>query len=233
LPQDIYDEEVAVELGLSLANLASASAFHGMLNISKKPQAVRYFFFAGTRQTTTHAIHVTRVADKRTIKKLDRDDAGDGTVPYWSASMTSVQTEPVGGEHGDIYKDSGLRHLLGNLLGKEGLLGAAGSTPELSVRDKVTHPEQRVQITLDLPDKTNEINGELRMRRKVNATGIEQVSPPWEDGIPILYKGPMIDHLTIVINAPSYTGIYQIAYFDAGNQVSTEIALFVQDVGIL
>jgi pimeloyl-ACP methyl ester carboxylesterase len=31
LPQDIYDEEVAVELGLSLANLASASAFHGML----------------------------------------------------------------------------------------------------------------------------------------------------------------------------------------------------------
>jgi pimeloyl-ACP methyl ester carboxylesterase len=228
LPQDIYDGEVAAELGLSTGNLAAATKFHDMLDLAMKPPGVRYFFFAGTRQKTTHAIHVTRVAGKRTIVKIDRDDAGDGTVPYWSGAMTGVQNEPVGGEHGDIYKDRGLRTLLGNLLGKAGLMQADGLVLQLALREKVATPASTIHLTLDMPRQTVHIAGELKMQRVVDAAGVETPASPWTLIKAVHYDGPEVDHLAVMLKAPDYTGVYRIAFFEAGAQAGEPVELFVQ-----
>jgi pimeloyl-ACP methyl ester carboxylesterase len=228
-PLNIYDPEIASQLGLSVVNLAAAKSFHAMLDLTRRPPGVRYFFFAGTRKTTTHAIHVSKENGKRSIKRIERDDAGDGTVPFWSSAQSGVQCEPVGGAHGDIYKNATLRSVLGFLLGKAGLLAAEGHVPELSLRESVSHPGKPVQVAIDLPRATIEINGELRFRRRVNAAGHVVEAPPWNVPVPIRYTGPEIDHLAVVIPAPSYVGVYEIAYFSGGQQLGEMVELFVQD----
>lgn len=230
-PLNIYDPQIASELGLSAANLAAAKTFHAMLDLARRPSAVRYFFFAGTRETTTHAIHVSMDKGKRTIKKVERDDAGDGTVPFWSSTQSGVQCEPVGGAHANIYKNGTLRSVLGFLLGKAGLMHAEGQTPELSLREPVIHPEKPVQLTIHMPRASVEINGEVRLRRSVNAAGQMVDAPVWIDPVPIRYAGPEIDHLAVVFPAPAYTGVYEIAYFSGVNQSGAMVELFVQDAG--
>jgi pimeloyl-ACP methyl ester carboxylesterase len=54
---DLYDLAVATLLGLSEPNLASAQAFHAMLDLARKPKDVRYFAFAGKHESTANAMH--------------------------------------------------------------------------------------------------------------------------------------------------------------------------------
>lgn len=229
LPEDIYDSTIASALNLSHENLSSATKFHNLLNLDLKPKSVRYFFFAGTRQVTTNAIHISKDGAIRTARKIDRDDAGDGTVPTWSASQPGVQMEPVGGEHGDLYKNAGLKTVLGALLGKEGYMAASGQIPEIATREKVVYPEDQMHLTIDFPAKTSKIGGDLRFRRLINTEGTEIIDPLWENLVPISYQGPDIDHLMVIIAAPQYPGVYQVAYFRDNQQDSGVITdFFVQ-----
>ena len=229
LPLDIYDPVLASSLGLSLQNLQSASALHAKLNLANRPAHVRYFCFVGTQQSTMSSVQITAGV---TVDRVMREDAGDGTVPVWSALLPGVQMEPVGGEHGDIYKNSGLQHVLGPLLGKMGVLYAAGPMPEINVNPKVVEPAQSFKITVEFPRGTTEVDGAIRLTRSVNSSG--QVQPAGGGltfTLPIRYKGPPIDHLAVEYDAPNFAGIYEVSYattLAAAPISNTE--LFVQEV---
>lgn len=229
-PVDIYDRSVAKQLGLVENNLASAEQFHSMLDLSRRPPHVRYFFFTGTRQTTISSVQIKFSASGGPrVMKVERDDAGDGTVPIWSGSLSGIQMEPVGGEHGDIYKNRTLRQVLGTLLGKPGMLAAVGAEPELSVLRKVVEPGDPTQVTIDFPQNTTRTNGEVQLRRKVDRSGVSQPDAKVISKYAVSYSGAAIDHLSILINAPDHAGIYEVGFVEPGivNIATTE--LFVQE----
>lgn len=227
-PVDIYDEVIAKKIGLVLENVAAAAEFHQNLSFVRRPDHVRYFFFAGTRQETAHAVEVTFLANRLArVVKLIREGAGDGTVPIWSSSSTAIQMAPVSGEHGEIYKCAGLKRLLGSLLGKPGVLLAAGVTPEISVLNKVVEPSTSTKVIIDFPARTQSANGKLELRRKIDPSGRVQANPPVFFEKPISYSGPTIDHLTLELIAPEYPGIYELSLvLDPETVITAE--LFVQ-----
>src|SRR5262249_8629523 len=101
IPVDIYDPAMATALKLEPGNLQSAKLFHSKLDVNKRPQIeqrlMRYFFFSGTTQTTNSSVSVLQTGPNQfQIGKMELEDAGDGTVPVWSSTITGIQSQPVG-----------------------------------------------------------------------------------------------------------------------------------------
>jgi pimeloyl-ACP methyl ester carboxylesterase len=211
---DLYDPAVATLLGLSEPNLASAQAFHAMLDLARKPKDVRYFAFAGTHESTVNAMHYKDKGGPASVRKLERERGGDGTVPFWSAAPVGIQCEPVAGSHGDIYTTESLKKLLANLLGKDNVLGSAGLVPELSLRDEVVPLSNPFHLSIHLPAFRAAISGELRIRRCVDGNGVDVAAPTWKTLAAVVYAGPPIDHLAVLPLAPDFRGVYQIALFE-------------------
>lgn len=223
-PVNIYAAATAAQLGLSSANLAAAKRFHDALCLAKRPAHVRYFFFAGTHETTTTSaqVRLQEPNPANRFRRVDRPRGGDGTVPVWSALMTGVQSEQVGGEHGGIYKNHDLLSVLGVLLDRPGVLAAAGDIPELWVRNPVVEPGADVELTIELPRGVDTVNGELRVVRRRDADST-QVS-----AMTVKYSGPVIDHMALVCTAPIVAGAYELIFSSDtwASLASTE--LFVQ-----
>jgi hypothetical protein len=71
---------------------------------------------------------------------IEEEGGGDGTVPTWSGFISALQRQFVGGEHGIIYQNNGLRTALALLLGKSGVLAGLPTKVEVAVRDHVVEP---------------------------------------------------------------------------------------------
>jgi phospholipase A1 len=210
-PVDVYDPAVAQALGLSADNLAAAKAFHQTLDPAKAP--VPYFCFVGTRQTTISLVRVNRAAANLLdrVVRDEREDSGDGTVPIWSAGLPRLQTLPVGGEHGTIYKNGDLRRTLATLLGKSGLLAPTTfAEVEVAVREKVAEPEQDMHAALSfLPREV--LSGELRFERSTDDTGA--VWTPFGQPLKVSYRGLTHEKLGVIFPAPQLRGAYRVSFF--------------------
>jgi phospholipase A1 len=220
---DIYDAQVAQALGLSAQNMQSAAAFHSKLDPSRRPQfqgkPLRYFFFVGTRQVTYFAV---RVLDLLTNPKQyqvtpwEMEDAGDGTVPAWSGMMTGFQGQPVGGEHGTIYRNDMLRQTMGALLGSPGVLAGLPEKVEVSLRERVVRMGAPVHAALTFGPGVDKLDGMLVIQRAaVDAQGGVTYSPPVSQH-PIAYSGLNAEKLNVVFSAPGYPDVYSVSYVPAG-----------------
>jgi pimeloyl-ACP methyl ester carboxylesterase len=227
-PYDIYDEEVARQLKLSICNLTAAQQFHALLDIQKRPNHVRYFFFAGTRFGTISSAQIVTRDDGVRAEFIGQDDAGDGTVPFWSSTQSGVQTEPVGGSHGTIYQNGRLKTLLGVLLGKTGILASTGDQPEVTVEPQFVELRTRFQVTVDFPVGTTKYVGAVRLRRVEREDGPVASGTELTNTVPLEYNGPTIDHLTVVLDAPAYAGLWVVELIENG-AVGATTTLFVQD----
>ncbi|MEN3331945.1 MAG: hypothetical protein V7641_1310 [Blastocatellia bacterium] len=219
---DIYDTRIVQALGLSSANIQAAQTFHSKLDINKRPQIqgrpMRYFFFAGTRQTTISSVNVLQVdATQILVRKTELEDAGDGTVPIWSASITGIQGQPVGGEHGTIYRNDTLRRTMAALLGAKGVLPAEPSKVEVALRERVVHAADAVHVALSFGAGVDKLAGQLALQlADVNPTsGLVKYSKPVSI-YPINYSGLNAEKLTVIFSAPGYPGIYRVAYIPEG-----------------
>jgi phospholipase A1 len=173
-PMDIYNAKTAERLCayqapdrlLNQQNLASAASFRKSLDLSKRTDSVRYFFFAGTRQRTATTSFIIPAGELLEVRNHEVDDGGDGTVPFWSASVTGMQVSAVGGEHGTIYKNEELTDVLKALLGARGMLAArAELPPELSVRDHVVDPGGTFPVALTFRAGIEEVTAEIRIEK--------------------------------------------------------------------
>src|SRR5205807_6970840 len=166
-----------------------ARNFHSKLDLNKRPKAVRYFFFVGTRQTTISAVKLRLLTTGFDVRRTEWEDAGDGTVPSWSGMITGVQGQPVGGEHGEIYKNNDLRRTMAVLLGKAGVLAAPlGQLVEVSLRERVVNPNNTVHVALTFSAALNTVNGELRIEKaSLDANGNLTGYVPTDKAYPIQY----------------------------------------------
>lgn len=224
-PVDIYAPTTAAKIGLSSANLAAASRFHATMNLANRPPHVRYFFFAGTHENTATSaqLRINEANPMQRVRKIERENGGDGTVPVWSALMTGVQSEQTGGEHGGIYKNRDLLKVLAALLDKPGVLLAAGDVPEVWLRHMVIEPEADVELTLELPSNVSAVDGELRIVRH-RAEGLITVKT-----MAVKYSGPRIDHLAVVFPAPEMAGVYQVVFSSPTWATDASTEMFVQE----
>lgn len=107
-PEDFYSPAVALRLGLSKTNLMAARALHKLLSRNAAPAHVRYIQLAGTGHSTP--LRVDSAGDIFIAR--GGIDAGDGTVPLWSALDPRLPGHAAPGVHDSVFTSSQLRVLL-------------------------------------------------------------------------------------------------------------------------
>jgi hypothetical protein len=117
---DIYDAATATRLGLDLELLSRARFVHDSLAHGAVPQHVRYFYFAGTGHETVTRVNVlerdgTYPAEEMVVTRTE--NAGDGTVPFWSALPRAVQKQVVVNEHTKVFRGMPFKRVFYRLLG--------------------------------------------------------------------------------------------------------------------
>jgi phospholipase A1 len=233
-PLDPYDAAIANGLSLARDNLDSATRFHQKIDLSKRPAGVRYFFFSGTQQTTVTAIYLLRNEKEPWLVTADEmDDAGDGTVPYWSSAMPGVQSAPTAGEHGTIYRSESLQRTLRRLLGAPILAEAAIPAVAIALREPVVTTDIHsatpvpLHVALSFPAGVTSLHADLRVQLQHADDFFASSSDP----VSISYDGARADTITIVMNAPAREGIYRVGLFAKGAKSDRPMAsdtLFVQ-----
>jgi pimeloyl-ACP methyl ester carboxylesterase len=219
--RNLYDAPVASRLGLERASLEAAEAFQGRL-AAQSPAHVRYFCFSGTQMPTASACWLREEDSAYRAEKAERDSAGDGTVPFWSSWLPGVQTLPVGGEHGVIYKNREVRVRLAALLGRPNRLGqvakvglpGTGRGVELDLQQKVVEPLDTIAIALRPEGGTVGLEGQLWFER-ADAEGVSE--PTFHrvgNPITIRYSGPTADSLQLRVDAPAEVGAYRLAFYE-------------------
>lgn len=219
-PLDIYLPDISRRLDLSEENLASARAFHASLDLSRRPNSVRYFFFSGSRMATTAGLFV----DPRNPRNLSpgrSKGAGDGTVPIWSSVADGVQSAFVGGEHSAIYKNGDLCRILAVLLGYQGTLDV-GESVEVCVHQPVVEPGDYLSVSLSVGSGSGTLEGELRMvlaaeggDRAVSAQRIVEAS----------------EQVQMAVEAPAIPSAYRVEFIDKSGRKLGEDEFFIQIPG--
>lgn len=216
-PGDVYSSATADALGLVSDNLKAAQRFRQALGLHKRPDHVRYFCFAGTRQrTTTHVLLRPLPVGRLEAMKIERDDGGDGTVPTWSGFSSGLQLMFVGGEHGTIYANLELRRALAKLLGKEGVLAGVPDRVEVSVRDRVVRPADLVHLSISFPRGLVEFVGVLTIERaqlEPKTGRVLRFDAPTKV-CSIQYTGAALETISVVFEAPNIRGAYRMAFRD-------------------
>jgi pimeloyl-ACP methyl ester carboxylesterase len=231
-PLDIYDAAVAKPLGLVAANIDAARRFRTGLDLARRPSHVRYFCFAGTRQTTaTHVLLRPAGGGMLRPDAVEEEDGGDGTVPTWSGFTSALQRQFVGGEHGTIYHNNGLRTALATLLGKPGVLAGVPAHVEVAVRDRVVEPGDAVHVMVGFSQVVQDFSGVLTIERAQAdpVTGMAVAFDPPQQLYPVAYKGVGMETMALLFDAPDLPGAYRVAFRDeAGALPSGYDELIVQ-----
>jgi len=93
---------------------------HDSLARGTAPQDVRYFSFAATGHETVTRVNVlgrngTYPTEEMVVMRTE--DAGDDTVPFWSAVPRAVQKQVVVNEHSKIFHGMPFKRVFYRLLG--------------------------------------------------------------------------------------------------------------------
>lgn len=219
-PLDIYDPGVAVPLGLDPVLIDRARWVHETLRAGAPPAHVRYFYFAGTGHETA-----TRVNVGTSQKVVTRQqDAGDGTVPMWSALPRSGQKQLVVGEHSKFFTETAFKAVFYRLFGATfsappTSLTAAGAT--LSVQRITLLKTEVVELLLIPGAPAVAIEGNVILERTDN--GAANFAPAGAP-IPVSYSGPATPCLRLHIGPIGQAGAYRIRF--EGTPVVTEPVMF-------
>ena len=216
---DIYDATVAGKLGLDTQLLARARFVHDTLAKGKPPMQTRYFYFAGTGHKTTTRINVTG-AERRMTRS---DDAGDGTVPMWSALPKSGQKQLVPGEHASFFTDTTFKAVFYRLLGKSFPTPPLGAAPSarLSVQSIVIKKTDEIELLLVPSAPMRKIAGKLVIERADEA---DKPFTPFGAPVSVAYEGPATPWLKLHLPPTAQPGLFNIR-FD-GNPAGSGPALF-------
>jgi pimeloyl-ACP methyl ester carboxylesterase len=215
-PVNVYDSAVIRQLGLVAANISAAQRFRAGLDLARRPEHVRYFFFAGNRQKTATHVLIRQSEAKLRPVAIEEDDGGDGTVPIWSAFLSAQERHLVAGEHGTIYQTYALRRVLATLLGKPGTLAGVPAVVEVAVRDKVVEPQDTVHVHIGFSEDVANFSGVLTIERAQiePANGHASGFDPPIASHPVSYQGLGMEGMSLQFVAPDMPGSYRVAFRD-------------------
>lgn len=218
-PIDIYDPVAAQGLGLDPVLMARARFVFDTLAAGSPPKHVRYFYFAASGHQTPTRLNVGSAG-----KVLTRtDDAGDGTVPLWSALPRSKQKQVVIGEHASFFTERAFKAVFYRLLGKSfpaPPVALAGMVA-LSVHAIMMKPNERVEVVLVPGEPTGQIGGTLVLERTEDeGVSFSEARAP----VQVSYSGPEVPKLTLRLPPIAEPGLYQLRFL--GQPGSSDPARF-------
>ncbi|MFC0219538.1 hypothetical protein ACFFJ7_14160 [Pseudochelatococcus lubricantis] len=220
-PLDIYDPQVSAALGLNPALLERARYVHDTLGRGAAPAHVRYFYFAGTGHKTATRINFGHGEPKITVS----DDAGDGTVPVWSAFPRLGQKQAVVGEHASFFTATAFKPVFYRLLGAASPTPPLGVAPavDLSVHAISLKKSETIELLLVPPSPTGEISGTIALMRTDDpATPFAPFGPP----VTVAYKGPAVPQLRLILEPAGQPGLFQAAFTGLpGNSPAVQFAV--------
>ncbi|MBV6651981.1 MAG: hypothetical protein KI789_19845 [Hoeflea sp.] len=208
-PLDFYDDSVANALGMSPALVARVRALHDGLNSGAVPGHVRYFYFSGTGHKT-----VTRVNINGTqAQMVMTPDAGDGTVPLWSALPRRVQKQVVVNEHANVFRGNAFKRVFFRLFGADA--GAPLEAPSdaafklaLSLQRPIFEEGAPIEAVLSAEVPFTALQGDLVFEARSD----DDVAGLVAARVPISYSGPALGTLAVSIEASLTAGFYEVRY---------------------
>ncbi len=214
-PVDIYDPRNARRLNLDPALLGRARFVHDSLNAGAPPAHVRYFYFAGTGHRTPTRVNVRSQPDGAiphgSIVMTRTEDAGDGTVPDWSALPRAGQRQTVVGEHASVFTGTPFLNVFSRLLGGppvSALEAAPGVVPAtLSVDMPVQNAFVPVDLVVSAPGGLRALNG------AITATPLDDEGAPKgpaEQIAALRYEGPRVTRLRLSLPGFEDRGVYRV-----------------------
>jgi phospholipase A1 len=217
---DIYDPAVAASLGLDPALVARARWVHDTLGQGKAPGQIRYFYFAATGHKTATRVNVGTGSPQVT----QSEDAGDGTVPLWSALPKSGQKQLVVGEHASFFTGDIFNAVFYRLFDKDyaaAPLGIAAPTTTLSVQSIVIRAGQEIELVITPLKPASAIKGKIMLERTDDP---DKPFAPFGEPIEIAYAGPPVSALKPHLPPPAQSGFYRLSFI--GEPASSKALLF-------
>ena len=216
---DIYDPAVAAALGLNARLMARARWVHDSLAAGQAPAQVRYFYFAGTGHETVTRVNVVRVGDHFPVEEMvltRTEDAGDGTVPFWSALPRPVQKQVVVNEHMRVFRGLAFKRVFYRLLGGDlGVpLQSMGRTEtdeglQLSMATPVVEAGHGFELLLVPSGDVERLAGRLVIHRLAQDGKAVDAG---EDLTRVSYEGPAISRLRVRMPALAEPGLYRMSF---------------------
>ena len=225
---DIYDEATATRLGLNPQLLKRARFVHDSLARGKVPSHVRYFYFAGTGHETVTRVNVQEVAGTYPSEEMvltRSEDAGDGTVPFWSALPRPVQKQVVVNEHAQVFRGMAFKRVFYRLLGGDlGVpLQSLGREEEevlalqLSLPTPVIHAGHEFELLVVPTVQVGSIAGTFVLQRlKEDGTA----AGSFEELSKITYAGPPVSRLRLSMPPIINPGLYELRF--TGNPANSD-----------
>jgi pimeloyl-ACP methyl ester carboxylesterase len=224
---DIYDPVTAQRLGLNSTLLARARFVHDSLGNGSRPGHVRYFYFAGTGHETVTRINVLEHAGSYPPEEMvvtRTEDAGDGTVPFWSALPAAAQKQIVVNEHSTVFRGNPFKRVFYRLLG--GDLGSPLEVAlaedesrglELSIPTPIIHCGQNFELLLVPSEPVAEFAGSVLLQG-LRQDGTPAAEPQQVSAVN--YTGPRVTRLRWIMPGISEPGLYAIRF--AGTPCASE-----------
>jgi lecithin:cholesterol acyltransferase len=207
---DIYDHGVDAAIGLNAQNVDLAKTTFGYLDLGKRPANVDYVLISGSGHSTEQIIELEGPNPSQVIP----DDAGDGTVPLWSADSSRVSHYVKPGDHIGILNTYPFRQTLYSLLAGRIMMSmrflAAQPTVTVSINKRTFAPNEQISVILVPDTEAREISGTLKLSRAADPDGHSLVE--FGTGQAVAYRGPPISRLRLTLTAPSQPGAYRLAF---------------------
>ncbi len=220
-PLDFYDPVVAVKLGMVPALVARTRALHDALRAGSAPPGVRYFYFSGAGHKTVTRVNVTGL--NRDV--VSTPDAGDGTVPMWSALPRAVQKQVVINEHAAVFRGTPFKRVFFRLFGVDAgapVEAVAGvDTLHLSLQKQVFEAGMPIEVVLSGDIPMVSLAGRLVFDRISDTDAVEQAEVA---SVPIRYEGPEIPSLALTIDVALTPGIHELRFI--GDKAQGDRAVF-------
>jgi len=205
---DIYDPAVAKTLGLDPDLVARAAWVHATLAKGEAPAHARYFYFAATGHKTATRVNID--AAEQVVTRSE--DAGDGTVPLWSALPKSGQKQLVVGEHSNFFTATPFKAVFFRLFGKDfptAPVGLAGLPSTLSVQSIVIGTGDEVEVVIVPPTPAGIVKGKLVLQRTDDPA---HPFTAFGEPVELSYAGPPVPVLKPRLPALKQPGFYRISF---------------------
>ena len=234
-PLDIYDPQSAQALGLDSHLLARVRFVHDTLGSGPPPEHIRYFYFAGSGHETATRVNVFQDKDgKYQSEHMSitlTPDAGDGTVPLWSALPRREQKQVVINEHATVFQGTPFKRVFYRLLGGdrgpalEGVLDALeADAPDLtlSLSSPVQRADSEIEVVMAFAKPLKSLTGRLVIE-KLDNVGKAEREPARV--VEVQYDGPALTKLTFHLEAISAAANYRISF--QGDRKAENAPVFV------
>lgn len=222
-PLDFYDPHVAAQIGLKPALVARAKALHDALRAGSAPAHVRYFYFSGAGHKTVTRINL----DGDEAYVVLTPDAGDGTVPLWSALPRPEQKQVVINEHANVFRGTPFKRVLFRLFGadagdpRELIKDGSDGSLHLSLQRSVFNAGEPIEAVIASEEPITQLDGRLVFDRITVGEVVERADAAVVD---ILYEGPGIQSFALTLKVTLDPGFYELRY--DGSQPQAERVVF-------